>query len=98
MVGCNKSGKKENTLSTQVKTQSVDSIKTENITFESEGIKLAGTIYSPKQPHSAVVIVHGSDRVPRMTEFAKLFAKNDILYLMEDGNRESLIQLTLIIT
>jgi len=84
MVGCNKSGEKENPLSTQVKTQSVDSIKTENVTFESEGIKLAGTIYSPKQPHSAVVIVHGSDRVPRMTEFAKLFAKNDILVLTYD--------------
>lgn len=84
VIGCNKSVKQLKTSSTQEKNQSTDSIKNENVTFESEGIKLAGTIYSPKYPHSAVVIVHGSDQVPRMTRFAKLLAQNDILVLTYD--------------
>ena len=45
---------------------------------------MAGTIYSPKNPHSAMVIVHGSDQVPRMTKFAKRLAQNDILVLTYD--------------
>jgi pimeloyl-ACP methyl ester carboxylesterase len=84
VIGCNKSVEQKKTTSTQENNQSIDSIKTENVTFESEGIKLAGTIYSPKHPHSAVVIVHGSDRVPRMTKFAELLAQNDILVLTYD--------------
>jgi pimeloyl-ACP methyl ester carboxylesterase len=84
MIGCNKSIGQKKSPSTQEGAQSVDSIKTENVTFESEGIKLAGTIYSPKNPHSAVVIVHGSDQVPRMTKFAELLAQNDILVLTYD--------------
>lgn len=68
----------------QTLAQSLDSVKTKNVTFESEGISLAGTIYIPKQPHASIVIVHGSDRVPRMTTFAKLLAKNDILVLTYD--------------
>lgn len=84
VIGCNKSVEQKNPTSTQENNQSIDSIKTENVTFESEGIKLAGTIYSPKHPHSAVVIVHGSDRVPRMTKFAELLAQNDILVLTYD--------------
>ena len=54
------------------------------MTFVSEGIRLVGTIYIPKHPHAAVVLVHGSDRVPRMTETAELLAKNDILVLTYD--------------
>ena len=68
----------------QEEKQSTGSIKTENVTFESEGIKLAGTVFSPKHPHSAVVIVHGSDRVPRMTKFAERLAQDDILVLTYD--------------
>ena len=68
----------------QVIAQSLDSIKTKNVTFKSEGIILAGTIYNPKKPQSAVVLVHGSDRVPRMTKFAESLAKNDILVLTYD--------------
>lgn len=81
---CNKSFAKIKTSLIQEKTESIDSIKTENVTFESEGVLLAGTIYSPNNPHSAVVIVHGSDKVPRMTEFAELLAQNDILALTYD--------------
>jgi dienelactone hydrolase len=64
--------------------QSKDSIGTKDVTFESEGIRLAGTIYYPKRPQAAVVLVHGSDRVPRMTETAELLAKNGILVLTYD--------------
>jgi len=78
------SEKQVSRLSIQEKPQSIDSIKTENVTFDSEGIKLAGTIFSPKNPHSAVVIVHGSDRVPRMTKFAERLAQKDILVLTYD--------------
>ncbi|MGK0326107.1 MAG: pimeloyl-ACP methyl ester carboxylesterase [Polaribacter sp.] len=80
VIACNKPIENKNFSSTQVK----DSIKTENVTFESEGIKLAGTIYSPERPHSVVVIVHGSDSVPRMSKMAKLLAENDILVLTYD--------------
>lgn len=54
--------------------QTIDSIKTKEITFLSEGITLAGTLLEPKNSHAAIVIVHGSDRVPRMTKFAKFLA------------------------
>lgn len=80
VIACNKPVENKNSSSTQAK----DSIKTENVTFESEGIKLAGTIFSPERPHSAVVIVHGSDSVPRMSKMAKLLAENDILVLTYD--------------
>lgn len=84
LIGCSQLGKQESRPPIQEKTQSIDSIKTENVTFESEGIKLAGTIFSPKHPHSAVVVVHGSDRVPRMTKFAEQLAQNGILVLTYD--------------
>lgn len=69
---------------TQTQAQSTDSIKTKDVTFVIEGIRLAGTIYMPKHPQAAVVLVHGSDRVPRMTETAELLAKNDILVFTYD--------------
>ncbi|WP_452222103.1 alpha/beta hydrolase family protein [Lacinutrix salivirga] len=84
MISCNKSIEQKKTMPVQGKAESNDFIKTENVTFESEGVKLVGTIYSPNHPHSAVVIVHGSDQVPRMTKFAELLAKNDILVLTYD--------------
>ena len=84
VTGCDESVEQKKSTPTQEKTQSFDSIRTENITFESEGIKLSGTIFSHKHPHSAIIIVHGSDRVPRMTTFAKRLALNDILVLTYD--------------
>lgn len=80
IIACNKTVENKNSSSAQSK----NSIKTENVIFESEGIKLAGTIYSPENPHSALVIVHGSDSVPRMSKMAELLAKNDILVLTYD--------------
>lgn len=64
--------------------QSLDSIKTQDIVFQSQGINLAGTVFEPQNSHAALVIVHGSDRVPRMNEFAKLLAKNGISVLTYD--------------
>ena len=68
----------------QAVAQSIDSITTTEVTFESEGVTLAGTLYAPKQPDAAIVIVHGSDRVPRMSKFAELLAKNNLLVLTYD--------------
>jgi hypothetical protein len=68
----------------QVKAQALNTIKIENITFKSEGVILAGTIYKPTHSTAAVVIVHGSGEEPRMTIFAKLLAKNSISVLTYD--------------
>ncbi len=84
ILGCNRSVIQMNAIPTGEGTESMDSIQAENVIFESEGIKLAGTIYRPKYPHSSVVIVHGSDQVPRMTTFAEMLARHDILVLTYD--------------
>ena len=68
----------------KVQAQLPESIKTEKITFKSEGINLAGTIYKPKESHAGVVLVHGSGQEPRMTDFAELLAKNGITVLTYD--------------
>lgn len=65
------------------KAQSPD-VTLEDIRFESEGITLAGTIYTPRHPQAAVVLVHGSDQTPRMREFASLLAANGISVLTYD--------------
>ncbi|TKG89259.1 alpha/beta fold hydrolase [Puteibacter caeruleilacunae] len=67
----------------QVMAQSLDPIA-QDVSFKSEGVSLVGTIYKPKQPHAAVVIVHGSGQEPRMTKLAKLLAKNGISVLTYD--------------
>jgi len=69
----------------QVKSQSiVSSIKKENVTFKSEGVTLAGTIYKPKFSHAALVVVHGSGQESRLNGFAELFAKNGFTVLTYD--------------
>jgi dienelactone hydrolase len=68
----------------QVNAQSSNPINIENVTFMSEGVKLAGTIYKPTQPHASVVIVHGSGQESRMNNFAELLAKNGISVLTYD--------------
>ncbi len=67
-----------------VHAQSPDSISTKNLTFKSEGVKLAGTFYQPKNPYAGLVIVHGSDQVPRMRDFAETLAKKGISVLTYD--------------
>ncbi|WP_027672088.1 alpha/beta hydrolase family protein [Rheinheimera baltica] len=56
----------------------------EDVVFESEGVQLAGSLYIPKHAKAAVVLVHGSDPVPRMTKLAESLSKNDLLVLTYD--------------
>ena len=78
--GCITSGENQSHAPNQVK----DSIVVKEIIFESEGVKLAGSIYSPKDAQAAVVLVHGSDPVPRMAKLAEFLAKNGLLVLTYD--------------
>lgn len=64
--------------------QTIDSIKVEEISFRSNGVSLAGSIYEPQHPQAAVVIVHGSGQVSRMAGFAELLASNGISVLTYD--------------
>lgn len=69
----------------KVKSQSLgSSIKKENVTFISEGVIIAGTIYKPKISHAALVVVHGSGQESRLNGFAELFAKNGFTVLIYD--------------
>lgn len=78
--GCMTNGEHRSRASNQTK----DSILVKEIFFESEGVQLAGSIYHPKDAQAAVVLVHGSDPVPRMTKLAELLAKNGLLVLTYD--------------
>lgn len=80
VIACQQPNKQTETTATQVK----EAIKTENVVFTSEGIQLAGSLYSPVNPHAAVVLVHGSDSVPRMKKLATLLAKNNVLVFTYD--------------
>jgi pimeloyl-ACP methyl ester carboxylesterase len=52
--------------------------------FESQGVTLAGSILTPKEPLAAVVLVHGSDPVKREMDFARLLASEGIAVLTYD--------------
>jgi len=67
----------------RVKAQSTD-VTVEDIRFESKGVTLAGTIYTPQHSYAAVVLVNGSDQTPRMRKFASLLAEKDISVLTYD--------------
>ncbi len=56
----------------------------QDVKFENQGITLAGSILTPKNPFAAVVVVHGSDPVKREMEFAKRLAKEGIAVLTYD--------------
>ncbi|KZN30031.1 hypothetical protein N480_03545 [Pseudoalteromonas luteoviolacea S2607] len=83
-TGCVTNNEHLSRTSNQEKLRAEDSILVKDIVFESEGVKLSGNIFIPKYPQAAVVLVHGSDPVPRMTELAELLAKNDLLVLTYD--------------
>ncbi len=83
IVSCD-SSKNSKKSSLKVADQQIETIKTDNITFRSQGINLAGTIYTPENPDAALVIVHGSDSVPRMPKFARSLAEKNILVLTYD--------------
>ena len=57
---------------------------TKEIKFVSEGVSLAGTIFTPHNIQAAVVIVHGSGQEKRMIPFATLLANNGIAVLTYD--------------
>lgn len=64
--------------------QSLDSITRTDTTFTSEGITLAGTLYSPTDPKAAIVLVHGSGQEKRMTRFAERLVAHGITVLTYD--------------
>ncbi len=57
---------------------------TNEIKFVSEGVSLAGTIFTPNDVQAAVVIVHGSGQEKRMMNFATILANNGIAVLTYD--------------
>lgn len=57
---------------------------TKEIKFVSEGISLAGTVFTPNNIQAAVVIVHGSGQEKRMIDFAANLANNGIAVLTYD--------------
>ncbi|MCV2485752.1 lysophospholipase [Flavobacterium sp. SH_e] len=57
---------------------------TKEIKFVSEGISLAGTVFTPSNIQAAVVIVHGSGQEKRMIDFATTLANNGIAVLTYD--------------
>ncbi len=71
------------TLPVTVFSQSTD-FAIQDVKFESQGIILAGSILTPKNPFAAVVIAHGSDPVKREIKFAKRLAKEGIAVLTYD--------------
>lgn len=56
----------------------------ENVEFNSAGVALAGTIFKPKHPYAAIVLIHGSGQSQRMVEMASLLAKNGIAVITYD--------------
>lgn len=56
----------------------------EEVTFESAGVTLAGTILTPKHPVAAIVLVHGSGQEKRLLKFALLLANEDFAVLTYD--------------
>ncbi|RNL50680.1 alpha/beta hydrolase family protein [Pedobacter jejuensis] len=57
---------------------------TKNVEFESEGVTLKGTIFNPKKPYAALVVVHGSGQEKRMIQFASLLANHGMMVLTYD--------------
>jgi len=57
---------------------------TKAVSFNSAGIALSGTIYKPKHPYAAVVLVHGSGQEKRSDILAAQLASNGIAVLTYD--------------
>jgi dienelactone hydrolase len=54
------------------------------VSFDSSGVTLSGTVVVPAKPVAAVVIVHGSGQDPRGRAFARELADNDVAALTYD--------------
>lgn len=74
----------ESTKTAPLQTAMVDTLTTVPVTFESAGVTLSGSLYSPSHPQAAVVLVHGSDRVPRMAGLAEQLAHQGLMVLTYD--------------
>lgn len=83
-LSCNNTATQKENQHKSEKNMAIDSIQTKSVTFTSEGVSLSGTIYAPKNPHAGVVLVHGSDAVPRMTNLAEQLAAKNILVFTYD--------------
>jgi pimeloyl-ACP methyl ester carboxylesterase len=70
-------------ISAHAGTQQPD-FTTENIRFDCAGVTLAGTVFAPRQPVAAVVLVHGSGQEKRMTGLATRLAGSGIAVLTYD--------------
>ena len=57
---------------------------TATIRFDCAGATLAGTVFTPRQPVAAVVLVHGSGQEKRMTELAARLAGSGLAVLTYD--------------
>jgi len=55
-----------------------------DVTFKSAGITLEGTIYKPRHPQAALVLVHGSGQETRMHKMASILAEKGIAVLTYD--------------
>ncbi len=82
--GCTTNNRDQSHTLNEEKPQSNDVTIVEEVVFESEGVQLSGSMYIPKDARAAVVLVHGSDPVPRMTKLAQSLAKRDLLVLTYD--------------
>lgn len=56
----------------------------ENVKFNSAGAILEGTVFKPRHPYAAVVLVHGSGKETRMLDVASLLARNGIAVFTYD--------------
>ncbi len=56
----------------------------QDIKFSNAGDTLSGSIFKPKHPHAAIVLVHGSGKENRMLAMASFLAKNGIIVLTYD--------------
>lgn len=64
--------------------QEVLPVHTEEVSFNSQGARLSGTLYTPQVSYTAVVLVHGSGQESRMHEFAALLAASGCAVLTYD--------------
>lgn len=55
-----------------------------DVKFTSSGVTLEGTVFKPKHPDAAIVLVHGSGQEKRMVDLATRLAENGIAVLTYD--------------
>ena len=68
----------------QTKTIYPPFLSIKDVTFKSAGITLEGTIYKPRNPQAALVLVHGSGQETRMLRMASILAEKGIAVLTYD--------------